>query len=330
MSNEPLVLNWMQVLSDLTRTRLLRLLERVELTVVELCDILQSPQSTVSRHLKVLADDAWVESRRDGTSRWYRMPVRQFDAPRRKLWQLVKEQSVQQVACQQDDQRLEQVLTERQSRSQAFFRSAAAEWDRLRGELFGPELNQWILAACLSPQETVAELGCGTAALSEMISPFVSRVVAIDSSKAMLKSAKSRLKSCSNVDLRLGDLTSLPVDEDEIDLAILVLVLPYLSDPSAALLEAARCIKPSGRVVIVDMVPHERTEYQQDMGHVWLGCDQERLQSWTQDSGLELSFYQTIPPDRRAKGPPLFAASLRPEGKSRSGRSTRQHQTSRN
>jgi len=312
MSSEPQVLSWMQVLSDLTRTRLLRLLERVELTVVELCDITQAPQSTVSRHLKVLADDQWVESRREGTSRWYRMPWREFPAPRKKLWQLVKDQSVQQSACRQDDQRLEQVLADRQTRSQEFFSSAAAEWDRLRGELFGSDVNQWALAACASPDWSVAELGCGTAMISEILAPYVKRVIAVDHSKAMLRSATARLSNFENAEVRQGDLTALPLEDEEVDLAILVLVLPYLPDPSAAFTQIARGLRPQGRAVVVDMSPHDRSEYQQEMGHLWLGCDRDQLTEWAQASGLSVTSYQPIPPDRRAKGPNLFAASLVP------------------
>ena len=115
------MIQWMQSLSDVTRTRLLRLVERNELTVVELCSILRLPQSTVSRHLKLLGDDGWVHSRRDGTSNLYRMRMTELPQAQRRLWQLVREQSVEESVCEKDDARLEQVLAERRSRSEAFF-----------------------------------------------------------------------------------------------------------------------------------------------------------------------------------------------------------------
>src|SRR5690606_26068936 len=118
-------------LSDPTRTRLLLVLERHELTVSELCAILQLPQSTVSRHLKVLGDENLVSSRADGTSRRYRMRARDLEAPVRKLWQLVREQTTGSPAAQQDAQRLHGVLGQRRSASREFFSSTAGQWDRV-------------------------------------------------------------------------------------------------------------------------------------------------------------------------------------------------------
>ncbi|MFN9917395.1 MAG: ArsR/SmtB family transcription factor, partial [Pirellulaceae bacterium] len=113
MSSAPPIVLWMQSLSDQTRGRLLRLVERAELTVVELCTILQLPQSTVSRHLKVLIDDGWLSSRRDGTSNFYRMSSEPFEASRRRLWNLVREQAISEAVINQDDARLEQILQDR-------------------------------------------------------------------------------------------------------------------------------------------------------------------------------------------------------------------------
>src|SRR5688572_15777342 len=132
------LLGWMECLSDPTRLRLLRLLERHELGVVEVCDILQLPQSTVSRHLKVLGDQHWVRSRREGTTRLYRMILDELTAPARRLWLLAREQTEGWLQLKQDELRLERRLREREvDGSQAFFAGAAAEWDRLRRELYG-------------------------------------------------------------------------------------------------------------------------------------------------------------------------------------------------
>jgi ArsR family transcriptional regulator len=309
MNHTPAMMTWMQALSDMTRARLLRLLEGTELTVVEMCAVLQSPQSTVSRHLKVLGEDRWLESRRDGTSRYYRMPLDGLEPPRRRLWTLVRDQASETPAAAQDDRRLEQVLADRHSRSQAFFSTAAGQWDRLRTDLFGARVDMWAVAGLLDPDDVIGDLGCGTASLSASIAPFVERVIAVDSSAAMLRSARSRLKKCPNIDLRRGELNDLPLQDQELDSALMVLVLPYLAEPLPALAEAARTIKPGGRLVIVDMQPHERQDYRQDMGHVWLGFSRQQIESWFSELHFTKVRWHAIPPDSQAKGPDLFVAA---------------------
>ena len=125
------IFSWMTSLADPTRVRALRLLERQELSVAELCDVMQLPQSTVSRHLKVLGDDGWLAGRRDGTSRFYAL-ADGLPAAARRLWSLTREQVGETGAARSDEQRLQRALTARQSRSEAFFASSAAHWDRLR------------------------------------------------------------------------------------------------------------------------------------------------------------------------------------------------------
>ena len=127
----------MESLSDPTRLRLLRLLERHELGVAELCEILQLPQSTVSRHLKVLSDQAWTGSRRQGTAHLYRTILDELDSAARRLWLLAREQTDDWATVQQDELRLVRLLRDRQKDSQAFFAGAASQWDKLRGELYG-------------------------------------------------------------------------------------------------------------------------------------------------------------------------------------------------
>ena len=118
-------------LADATRSRMLLLLERHELTVSELCTILQLPQSTVSRHLKTLSDASWVSSRRDGTSRFYTLALDDRGPVTRRLWSLLREQVATTPGADQDARRLSSVLARRQTKSQEFFESAAGQWDRL-------------------------------------------------------------------------------------------------------------------------------------------------------------------------------------------------------
>ena len=107
--------------------------------------------------------------------------------------------------------------------------------------------------------------------MTAALAPFVARVIAVDNSAAMLAAAKRRLAGSDTVDFRRGDLEGLPIGDAELDAAVLTLVLPYLPEPSRALFEVARVLKPGGRVLITDVLPHDREGYRQQLGHQWLG-----------------------------------------------------------
>src|SRR6478735_2504921 len=197
----PPILDHMAALADPIRCRMLLPLERHELTVNEICSVLQLPQSTVSRHLKTLADDGWVTSRRDGTSRFYGMAMQDLDPGAQRLWPLIR----------------------------------------------------------------------------ELIAPHVAKVVAVDGSTDMVQAARKRLKGLHQVEVRRGDMEALPIDDGQLDVAIVALVLHHVPDPARALAEIHRVLKRGGRAMIVDMLPHDRVEYQQQMGHVWLGFTEKTL-----------------------------------------------------
>ena len=143
----PAILDHLSALSDPTRSRIVLLLDRRELTVSELCAIMQLPQSTVSRHLKALADSGWIGARAEGTSNLYTMMREELDAPARRLWQLVREQVGATPAAAQDQRRVRATLAERRTKSQEFFSSSAGQWDRMRDELFGERFHLAALAA---------------------------------------------------------------------------------------------------------------------------------------------------------------------------------------
>jgi len=302
------ILEHMTALSDPTRCRMLLLLEKHELTVSELCAILQMPQSSVSRHLKTLSDDAWVASRRDGTSRFYSMPVDDLDAGARRLWPLIREQVTTTSAAGQDDRRLRGVLARRRAKSQEFFATAAGEWDRLRSDLFGDQFFLWALLGLIDPAIVVGDLGCGTGQLTEIVAPYVKRVIAVDGSPDMLDAARVRVGGASNVDIRKGELENLPIDGGELDAAMLSLVLHYSPAPARALTEVARVLRPGGRVLVVDMLPHDRQEYQQQMGHVWLGFSDKQITRFLTGAGFRDVRVRPLPADPEARGPALFAA----------------------
>lgn len=307
------MLGWMSSLADATRARALRLVERHELSVAELCSVLQAPQSTVSRHLKVLADEGWVMARPEGTSRLYGMATDRLDPGARRLWALLREQTAGSALADQDDQRLHSVLAERRSRSEEFFSSSAGQWDRLRTEMYGERFERTALAGLLDETWTVGDLGCGTGQWSEVLAPFVRQVVAIDSSTAMLKAARARLCGYDNVEVRRGDLEALPIDDDGLDAATICLVLHHVPDPATVLRDAARALAPGGRLLVIDMFRHDRIEYQRQMGHVWLGFEPAQIEEWFRDAGFGAARVVPLPPDPQAKGPALFAAVARIE-----------------
>jgi SAM-dependent methyltransferase len=304
------ILEHMTALSDPVRCRMLMLLEKQELTVTELCAVLQMPQSSVSRQLKTLADDNWVVSRRDGTSRFYAMSTGDdLDPGAKRLWPLIREQVAATSAAGQDDRRLRGVLARRRAKSQEFFASAAGDWDRLRGDLFGDTFFLWGVLGLIDPALVVGDLGCGTGQLTEVVAPYVRQVIAVDSSTDMLDAARLRLGGAGNVDLRQGELESLPIAAAELDAAMLSLVLHYSPSPGRALAEVARVLRPGGRVLVVDMLPHERQEYQQQMGHVWLGFSEKQIGKFLTDAGFSDVRTRLLPADPDAKGPALFAAA---------------------
>jgi ArsR family transcriptional regulator len=163
------------------------------------------------------------------------------------------------------------------------------------------------LLSLADPDWVVADLGCGTGALSATLAPFVRRVIAVDASAAMLAAARRRLDGPANVDIRQGQVESLPIDGGQVDAAVMSLVLHYIAEPAKALGEAARVLRPGGHLIVVDMMPHDRDEYRQQMGHVWQGFSSEQMTEWLSAAGFSRIRYTPLPVDADVKGPALFA-----------------------
>ncbi len=315
MSERLPIFDRFSALADPTRARLLLALERRELAVAELTAVLQLPQSTVSRHLKVLTGGGWLVARREGTSRHYSLAPDRLSGASRRLWQLVREEVAATPTAAADADRLRRVLAERRARSREFFASAAGRWDRLRRDLFGRDAEAPVLLGLLDERWTVGDLGCGTGRAAEALAPYVERVVAIDNSEAMLEEAARRLTPLANVELRRGELESLPVADGELDAALLVLVLHHVADPGEALAEVARALAPGGRLLIVDLAPHERLEFRDEMGHLWLGFSEAQLGGWLSAAGFASWRLAPLAADREAppaeRRPALFALTAR-------------------
>lgn len=295
-------------LGDPTRLRLLRLLERRELGVADLVSALQLPQSTVSRHLKVLSDQGWVKNRAEGTNRIYRMPAPE-ETVARKLWNVAKDQTEEWATAKQDQLRLDQLESRRPQEALAFFAGAAGTWDRLRSELYGNSFNDSALLSLIPTDWTVADLGCGSGILTARIAPHVEKVIGVDQSTAMLKAAKKRTAAFRNVELRPGSLEALPLGDASVDAALLVLALSYLKDTRLALAEMSRVLKPGGRAVVVDLLRHDREQFRIEMGQTSRGFSRDELHDLLVESGLERVSCRPLAPEAEAKGPALLLAT---------------------
>ncbi len=303
------IFDHMSLLAEGTRSRILLILEEQELTVSELCSVMQLPQSTVSRHLKSLADLGWVDSRKDGTKHLYRIMADALDPSARSLWQLARKQVEGTASADQDARRLTSVLAERRRRSQEFFESTAGQWDRMRDELFGEGSYLLSLLNLLDPEMVVADLGCGTGPTAELLAPIIGRVIAVDDSEAMLAAARKRLEPFGNVEIHQGRLEALPLNDGEADAATLILVLHHLPDPAKVIAEVARILRPRGKLLVVDMLPHDRDEYRYDMGHVWMGFGENEIERYLRSAELQPLSFRSLQPEPAARGPVLFAAT---------------------
>jgi SAM-dependent methyltransferase len=304
----PHVHDRLATLADPTRGRILLALEQHELTVGELCAVLALPQSTASRHLRVLADDGWVSTRQEGTSRFYsRNAV--LDSGADRLWSVVAEDLREDPSHSRDLTRLAEVIAQRRAKSREFFAGAGESWDVLRQELFGSAVGGGALLGLLDNRWVVGDLGCGSGHLAVLLAPFVRKVVGVDASANMLDQAKTRSAGMTGIELRQGELESLPIAVAELDAAILSLVLHHSPDPRRVLFEAHRVLRDGGRLLLVDLAPHNDSDLRERMGHVWLGFSSSQVTEWLEDAGFTNVNVIALPRDPGAKGPELFVAS---------------------
>lgn len=299
----------LQTLSEVLRLRLTALLEQEEMSVGELTRLLGSPQSTVSRHLKVLRKAGWVSRRAEGTAGWFRMAS--LSTERRALWRAIREVHSASDTHLADMQRLTGILAARKAADGTFFGRMHKHWDALRHELYGDAFVLPTLLGLLPDDTTVADLGCGTGHLVELLAPHVSKVIGVDREPAMLGLAKQRGKALRNADWRQGGLEDLPLADGEVDVALCVLVLHHVADVDAAIQEIHRALTPGGRCIIVDLLPHDRASYRETMGHRHLGFARDRLEELAGRHGLRITQWHELPEAAAVQGPPLFVSTLR-------------------
>jgi SAM-dependent methyltransferase/DNA-binding transcriptional ArsR family regulator len=280
------VLAWMANLADPTRLRILRVLEREELSVLELCDVLKLPQSTVSRHLKTLGDQDWLANRREGTASYYRMSDA-VEAGAKRLWRFARAETETWPAVQQDGGRLEALLRARRSDAESFFTGAAADWHRVRTDAYGRDF-ELVLLRSLPPREwTIADLGCGTGSFTVELAKSGAHVIGVDQSASMLRLARRYTKEYDNVELHQASLEAVPIQDGTCDVALLVLVLSYVAEIPPVLHEAHRILAPGGRVFIVDAYPHDDESFRRRLGQARPGIDPDRISELLDGLGFE-------------------------------------------
>ena len=302
-------LAWLSCLADGTRVRLLRLLEAEELGVSGLCEILQLPQSTVSRHLKSLTNAGFLVSRRRGTTHLYQAVADELEPAQREFWRLTRKQTAGWATLAQDAARLAAYrAVHAASGGDDFFAGLAGTWDATRDAVYGARLATAPLAMLLPANARVADFGCGTGSLLAALAPFAAEVHGLDASPEMLAAATARLGDAAGVRLHRCDLAATPLPDASVDAAFCVLVLSYLAEPAAAVAEMTRVTRPGGVVAITDLAAHDRDDFRRAMGQATNGFAEDALAGLLIDAGLTGVQTTLLAPDAAATGPALRLA----------------------
>lgn len=296
------ILNIFRAIGEETRLRIIVLLLRGELTVTELTQILGQSQPRVSRHLKILADAGLVERYREGSWMFYRAAEGGRDGLTIKaVTEALRELAeVEDRLIARDRERFAQSREARARAAAAYFQANAAEWDRVR-RLHLPEADIESRMRALVGEKAVGlfvDLGTGTGRMLELFADRYESALGFDLSREMLSVARANLEKAgvANAQVRQGDLFALPLESASADLVCLHQVLHYLTEPAAAVREAARLLKPGGRLIISDFAPHELEFLREEHAHRRLGFSDEEVNAWRRAAGLDLVAAETLSP----------------------------------
>ena len=276
----------LKALADPCRLRLVAVLLRGEFTVQELTRILGMGQSRISRHLKILTEAGVLSVKRQGTWSYYRTGEESgfFGAIRPAL-----EGELEQLPERREDlAALALALEERRRRNLEFFDRHARQWDSLSRTLLPvPEYLDRLLALVPSVS-TLLEIGVGTGALLPELAGRAHQVIGVDHSPAMLEEARRRLASAgeTGIELRLGEMTHLPLADGGTGCVVANMVLHHAADPLAVLKEISRVLQPEGSLILADLARHEREWAREQLADQWLGFEEEELQGWLKSAGL--------------------------------------------
>lgn len=299
-----------QLLADETRLRIIRALLECPLTVGELTEVLGLPQSTVSRHLGVLRRGDLAADRRDGTYIWYSPAAGLLHDEA--LLAVLRAAVAQLPQAEADAARQAAVLEARRAGTQGFFDALAGSYHALAQAGGGPEGLALAMSMALPPG-TVVDLGAGEGEVALPLARLGHHVIAVDSSPAMVRTLEERAAAAGlqGVEVHRGDLEALPLDDAVGDVVLISQTLHHTRRPEAAIAEAARVVRPGGRVVVLDLVHHEQEWVRERLGDLWLGFEPAALAAWLERAGLAGVTVQTV---EVAGGLPVVAArGTRPE-----------------
>ncbi len=288
---------------EATRLRLLLLIAEAELTVSDLTAILRQSQPRLSRHLRLLAEAGLVQRYREGSWAFFRLGERgsAADIARALIARLDPDDPI----IARDRERLAAVRAARAAAAQNYFRRHAAEWDRIRRLHVADAAVEEAIRAALgdAPIRSLLDLGTGTGRMLELFAGDIESGLGLDLSHDMLALARARLdraglRHCS---VRHGDIYDLALPRDSFDVVIVHQVLHFLDDSARALREAARVLRPGGRLLVVDFAPHDLEFLREEHAHRRLGFAAETVQQWMQAAGLDVVRQQTLPPGPEGK-----------------------------
>ncbi len=280
------MLQTLKSLADPSRLRLTAILLRGEFTVQELTRIMGTGQSRVSHHLKALTEAGVLAVKRQGTWNYYRAGG---DSPFFAAIRPALEQGLADLPHREEDlTAVAQILEERRDRSREFFDRHARQWDDLARTLLPAPDYREILLSRLPQGKSVVEIGLGTGGLLPALAARSATVIGVDHSPAMLDEARRRLteENVSGVELRLGEMTHLPLTDRSADCAVLAMVLHHAADPQAVLGEIKRVLVPGGLLLVADLARHEREWVRERLADQWLGFDEEELTAWLTAAGF--------------------------------------------
>ncbi len=287
-----------------TRLRLLALLAEAELTVSDLTDILRQSQPRISRHLRLLAEAGLIERFREGTWAFFRLAEHGGGADLART--LLSHLNPNDQTIARDRARLASVRQARAAAAQAYFRAHAVEWDRIRKLHVADAAVEAAIRGALAdkPFRSLLDLGTGTGRMLEMFGPTIERGLGLDLSLDMLLLARDRLERAGlkNCSVRQGDIYDLPLPNDAFDVVILHQVLHFLDDGGRAIREAARVLRPGGRLLVIDFAPHEQEFLREQFAHRRLGFARETVTQWMTASALEPVSFKSLPPEPGSDG----------------------------
>lgn len=282
------MLELFKALADPCRLRLTAILLRGEFTVQELTTILGMGQSRISRHLKILTEAGILSVKRQGTWSYYRVGDENAIFSRLRP---VFESELESLPERGIDQgAVAGILEERRQRSQEFFDRNARQWEALARTLLPvPEYRQRLLEQ-LPKGCNLLEIGIGTGGLLIDLAALAGKVIGVDHSPAMLEEARCRLTEAAlgDIDLRLVEMTHLPLLNSSVECAVLNMVLHHAADPVAVLAEVSRVLEPGGILLLADLARHEREAAREQLADQWLGFETDELHGWLKKTGFEL------------------------------------------